>query len=42
MELNPPLLNEAVIFLKRAIEIDPNYEKAKEKLKICRDLQISF
>ncbi|MGA1822984.1 MAG: tetratricopeptide repeat protein [Thermoplasmatota archaeon] len=39
MELDPPLLNEAVIFLKRAIEIDPDYQKARDKLKLCRDMQ---
>ncbi len=35
MEIEPPLLKEAQIFLKRALECDPNYQKAREKLAEC-------
>ncbi|MCU0799028.1 MAG: tetratricopeptide repeat protein [Candidatus Thermoplasmatota archaeon] len=35
MEIEPPLLKEAQIFLKRALECDPGYQKAKEKLTEC-------
>ncbi len=35
MEIEPPLLKEAQIFLKRALECDPSYQKAREKLAEC-------
>jgi len=38
MELDPPMLKEATVFLRRALELDPDYIKAKEKLKKCRAL----
>ena len=38
MEIEPPLLNEASIFLRRAIECDPGYEKARRKLEECRSM----
>jgi len=36
MEIQPPLLREASIFLKRAIEMKPDFAKAREKLHECR------
>ncbi len=38
MEIQPPLLKEASIFLKRAIEMQPNFHKARDKLDECRRL----
>ena len=38
MEIEPPLLDEASIFLRRAIECDPGYEKARKKLEECRSM----
>jgi tetratricopeptide (TPR) repeat protein len=38
MEIQPPLLKEASIFLKRAIEMQPNFHKAREKLDECRSI----
>ncbi|MFW3145823.1 MAG: tetratricopeptide repeat protein [Thermoplasmatota archaeon] len=39
MELDPPLLNEASIFLRRALECQPNYAKAREKLEECEKMK---
>ncbi len=38
MEMDPPMLTEASIFLKRALECQPNYRRAREKLDICREM----
>lgn len=38
MELDPPMLNEASIFLRRALECQPNYRKAREKLEKCQQM----
>ncbi|MGA1872461.1 MAG: tetratricopeptide repeat protein [Thermoplasmatota archaeon] len=35
MELDPPLLKEAAIFLRRALEIQPGLVKARTKLEEC-------
>jgi tetratricopeptide (TPR) repeat protein len=37
MEIEPPLLKEASIFLRRALELSPRFEKAREQLKICEE-----
>lgn len=38
MEIDPPMLNEARIFLRRALECDPDLDQAKEKLEECERL----
>jgi Flp pilus assembly protein TadD len=38
MELEPPMLKEASIFLRRAIEIQPALKKAREKLEECKTM----
>ncbi|MEA3559061.1 MAG: tetratricopeptide repeat protein [Candidatus Thermoplasmatota archaeon] len=38
MEIDPPMLTEALIFLKRALECHPNYRKAREKLELCQQM----
>jgi Flp pilus assembly protein TadD len=38
MEIEPPMLREASIFLRRAIEIQPGLKKAREKLEECEQI----
>ena len=38
MEIRPPMYEEASIFMKRALECDPQYSKAQEKLDICNNM----
>jgi tetratricopeptide (TPR) repeat protein len=38
MEIDPPMLKEARIFLRRALECDPDLAQAKEKLEECERL----
>jgi Tfp pilus assembly protein PilF len=35
MEIDPPMLREARIFLKRALECDPDLEQARQRLEEC-------
>jgi len=42
MEIDPPLLKEASIFLKRALEIDPRHEHAKDQLRLCNEMMRSI
>lgn len=39
MDLDPPLLRESAVFLRRALDLDPNYLRAKEKLRKCKEMQ---
>ncbi len=38
MEIDPPMYEEAAIFMRRALECDPRYEKAMGKLEICENM----
>ncbi|MDG6225924.1 MAG: tetratricopeptide repeat protein [Candidatus Thermoplasmatota archaeon] len=38
MEIDPPLLKEASIFLKRAIEIQPDFDRAKDQLRKLNEM----
>ncbi len=40
MEIDPPMFEEAAIFMRRALECDPLYEKAKGKLEICNEMLV--
>jgi len=37
MEIEPPMLNEAKIFLRRALECDPDLQPAREKLDLVKE-----
>jgi Tfp pilus assembly protein PilF len=41
MEIEPPLINEARVFLKRALDCDPSLEAAKEKLDQLANMEKS-
>lgn len=38
MEIEPPMLNEAKIFLRRALECDPDLQPAKDRLEKIREM----